>query len=133
MVLGFVRLGLPYEWGLTVAVALRYIPTLEAAFEQIMEAQRARGLVIPRANPIAAARGYIPALVPTLIVALRTADDLSRALEARAFGAPGRRRTERRRLRMSRNDHLALLGVATGVLATMLARFALQLGRGPLL
>lgn len=133
MVLAFVRLGIPYEWGLTVAIALRYIPTLEAAFDQIMEAQRARGLVIPRANPVAAARAYIPALVPTLIVALRTADDLSRALEARAFGAPGRRRTQRRQLHWSRTDGLAVLGMAIGFVLTLLVRYAWGFGRGPFL
>jgi len=133
MVLGFVHLGLPYDWGLTVAIALRYIPTLQAAFEQVMEAQRARGLVIPRANPVRAARAYVPALVPTLIVALRTADDLSRALEARAFGAPGRERTARRQLRFTAADGAALLGMLAVFAVVVTARLVWQFGRGPLL
>jgi energy-coupling factor transport system permease protein len=133
MVLGFSRLGLPYEWGLTLAIALRYAPTLYTAFERVMDAQRARGLVIPRANPLRAARAYIPALVPVLIEALRTAENLSRALEARAFGAPGRQRTSRRQLRFTWTDGLALavmLGVFGGLIA---ARLLWGLGQGPLL
>jgi energy-coupling factor transport system permease protein len=108
MVLGFVGLGMPYEWGLTLAIALRYVPTLHTAMERVLDAQRARGLVISHTNPVQAARAYIPALVPMLIGALRTAEHLSRALEARAFGAPGRRRTSRRRLKFSLLDGVAL-------------------------
>jgi energy-coupling factor transport system permease protein len=133
MVLGFVHLGLPYDWGLTVAIALRYIPTLQGAFEQVMEAQRARGLVVPRANPVRAARAYVPTLVPTLILALRTADRVSLALEARAFGAPGRVRTQRRQLRFRLEDAAALFVVVVVLVGLMAARLAWGFGRGPLL
>jgi energy-coupling factor transport system permease protein len=109
IVMGFVHLGLPYEWGLTLAITLRYVPTLQAAFGRVMDAQRARGLVISNTNPVQAVRAYIPALVPMLIDALRTAENLSWALEARAFGAPGRRRTTRRQLHFGLLDGLALV------------------------
>jgi energy-coupling factor transport system permease protein len=132
MVLGFVRLGMPYEWGLTVAIALRYVPTLHTAFERVMDAQRARGLVISRINPVQAARAYIPGLVPMLILALRTAENLSRALEARAFGAPGRRRTSRRQLNFGWLDGLVLALLVALLGGVIAARVVWGLGRGPL-
>lgn len=132
MVLAFVKLGIPYEWGLMVSIALRYIPTLYSAFEQVMDAQRARGLVISRTNPVQAARAYIPGLVPMLILALRTADNLSRALEARAFGAPGRSRTGRRRLRLTLLDGLILVALIALFGGLIAARVRWGLGRGPL-
>jgi energy-coupling factor transport system permease protein len=122
IILSFVSLGIPYEWGLTVAIALRYVPTLSTAFTQVMDAQRARGLVIPRNNPLRAARAYVPALVPMLVNALRTAENLSRALEARAFGAPGRQRTVRRQLHLKRSDGLLLTLMLVLSLGLMTAR-----------
>ncbi len=108
MVLGFRQLGLPYTWGVTLAITLRYIPTLHTTLERVLDAQRARGLVTAHANPLRAARAYLPALVPVLIQALRTADTLSRALEARAFNAPHRQHTSRRQLHFRAADALAL-------------------------
>ena len=108
MVLSFVSVGVPYEWGLTVVIALRYVPSLHTAFGQVMDAQRARGLIIPQGNPLRAARAYVPALVPMLISALRTVENLSRALEARAYKASGRRRTIRRKLHFGLVDGLLL-------------------------
>jgi energy-coupling factor transport system permease protein len=131
MVMGFVHLGLPYEWGLTLAITLRYVPTLHAAFGRVMDAQRARGLVISNTNPVQAVRAYVPALVPMLIDALRTAENLSWALEARAFGAPGRQRTARRQLHFGLLDGLALALIIVLFGGTIAARFLLGFGQGP--
>ena len=46
LVRGLVKLGLPYEWGLTLAIALRYLPTLYGIYTAVSEAQQARGWVI---------------------------------------------------------------------------------------
>jgi energy-coupling factor transport system permease protein len=133
IVLSLVRLGVPYEWGLIIAIALRYVPTLYAAFGQVMDAQRARGLVIPARNPLRAARAYVPALVPMLVGSLRTAENLSRALEARAFGAPGRQRTIRRRLRFRLSDALLLAAILVLFGGMFAARLLWGFGAGPLL
>jgi energy-coupling factor transport system permease protein len=131
MVLGFVRLGIPYEWGLALAIALRYIPTLHLMLERVLDAQRARGLVTSGGNPLRVARAYIPALVPMLIQALRTADQLSRALEARAFGAPGHVRTSRRALRFTTRDAAALAVTAAACGGLLVARVLWGIGTGP--
>lgn len=132
MVAGLVGVRVPYEWGLTVAIALRYVPTLYASFEQVMDAQRARGLVIPRLNPLKAARAYVPALVAVLIGALRTAERLSWAMEARAFGAAGRERTHRRRLTFKPADRIAVAVLILGYGAVIVARVLFGFGRLPL-
>jgi energy-coupling factor transport system permease protein len=133
MVLGFVGMGIPYDWGLALAITLRYIPTLSTTLERVMDAQRARGLVTSYRNPLRAARAYIPALVPMLISALRTAENLSRALEARAFGVSGRRRTSRRRLHFTRRDGVVLAATVFVCGALIAARLAWGFGAGPLL
>lgn len=132
MVLGFVSLGVPYEWGLTVVIALRYVPSLYTAFGQVMDAQRARGLVIPRNHPLRAARAYVPALVPMLISALRTVEHLSRALDARGFMASGRRRTMRRQLHFGALDAALLVATVALCGAVIAARLLWGFGGGPL-
>jgi energy-coupling factor transporter transmembrane protein EcfT len=68
-----------------------------------------------------------------LINALRTAEHLSRALEARAFGVSGRRRTIRKRLHFRRVDGLLLLAILVLFGGVMAARIQWGFGRGPLL
>ena len=83
LVRGLVALGLPFQWGLTLAMALRYLPTMANAFRTISEAQQARALDLGKGNPIQRARAYIPITVAMIITAIRTAENLSRSSRAR--------------------------------------------------
>jgi energy-coupling factor transport system permease protein len=108
MVRGFVALGLPYEWGLTIALALRYLPILAGLFEQVREAQEARGLDLAQRGLRARLQAYRPILIAVVIGALRHGERLGWALEARALSG-GQRRTVFRPLRLHRVDALALI------------------------
>jgi energy-coupling factor transport system permease protein len=83
MVLGLVRLGLPYEWGLTFTLALHYIPAFQDLYRSISEAQQARGLQVAGSG-IGRVRAMMPVFVPLVISLLRLSDQLGRALEARS-------------------------------------------------
>ncbi|NIV29143.1 MAG: energy-coupling factor transporter transmembrane protein EcfT, partial [Anaerolineae bacterium] len=50
LVQGLAKLGLPYSWGLTVGLALRYLPTTYGLYVTINEAQQARGWVVGKGN-----------------------------------------------------------------------------------
>ncbi len=95
LVAGLTRLGIPYVGGLSFVMALQYVMTFQQRFQQILEAQQSRGLTLPRANPIRAARTYIPVIVPLIISALRSVDSLALALQSRGFGARGERSSRR--------------------------------------
>ncbi len=112
MTRGFVALGLPYEWGLTIALALRYLPILAGLFQQVREAQAARGLDLTQRGLGARLQAYRPILIAVVIGALRHGERLGWALEARALGA-AKRRTTFRPLRLHRDDVfvLAFLGL----------------------
>ena len=104
---GLVKLGLPYPWGLTVGLAIRYLPTTYGLFVSIQEAQQARGWIVGQGGLIRRARSYVPILVATIIAALRLSDQLGLALAARGLGYPARR-TVRRDLCFSGADWLAV-------------------------
>ena len=107
MVQGMVRMGLPFELGFPIVMALEYVATFRQQFRSILEAQQSRGLVFVRHNPVQVARAYIPVLIPLIISALRTADNLALALQTRGFGV-GARRTSRRQLRLRPRDGIFL-------------------------
>lgn len=111
MVRGFVALKLPYEWGLTVALALRYLPILAGLVDQVREAQEARGLDLAQRGFRARVAAYGPILVAVIIGALRHGERLGWALEARAMGGRAAR-TEYRPLRLRRDDAIALAFLA---------------------
>jgi len=131
LVRGVVALGLPYEWGLIMAMALRYLPTMGAILHMISDAQQARALNLTRGNPVRRARAYMPIVVSMLITALRTAESLSRALESRALGA-SRRRTYLRQLHLQAIDLIWLAGILVTTVVLLWARFALGFGVAPL-
>lgn len=117
LVLSFVSLGVPYQWGLVLAMALRYLPSMSSAFSMISDAQQARALDLGKGNPIKRARAYLPITVAMLITALRTSERLAYALQSRALGST-KRRTYLHRLVFRATDWLW-----TAILLTALALF----------
>ena len=120
MVRGFVALRMPYTWGLTLALALRYLPILAGLAEQVRDAQRARGLDLAQGKFTQRLAAYRPILIAIIISALRNSERLGWSLEARALGAVGVRRTVFRPLRLQRADFWAL-AVLGGLLIAALA------------
>lgn len=86
----FQRFGVPaHEIALIFTIALRFVPTLAMELENIMKAQSSRGatsLLGARFwRPDKLARAYLPLMVPLFLNALRRAEDLIAAMEARCY------------------------------------------------
>ena len=81
----------PSKVGMMLSMVIRFIPLMVREAQEILEAQRARGLD----------RSAIALLVPLLIKTLKMADNLSDAIDARGYDAqtvvPVWRRQRRRR------------------------------------
>jgi energy-coupling factor transport system permease protein len=122
MVRGMVALRMPYEWGLTLALALRYLPIFASLYGQVRDAQQARGLDLAAGGLWGRLRALQPVLIAMIITALRNSEHLGRALEARALGARGLHRTVYRPLHMARADWLACAFLVTVLLAAVLLR-----------
>ena len=107
LVRALVRLGLRFDFGLTIAISLRFLPTFSAMIDSIKDAQRARGLDFSKGGLMKRARNYFAVLFPTIVNALRTSETLSLALQSRGYGARADR-TYLRELRMRASDYAAL-------------------------
>ena len=129
LVRSLVKLGMPYEWGLVLALALRYIPTFQKSYALISEAQAARGLE-PSGAGFSRVKRMMPIFVAMIVTSLRASEQLSRAIEARALGAPGVRRSVLHDIRFRASDYVTCLLLAA--LTAMLLYLNLRFGAGDL-
>ena len=98
------NLRVPYRLGYTALAALRFVPRFGHELEVIRAAHRVRGTERGR-GPVAAVRRTISYAIPLLASAIRHAERVALAMDARAFGAHPTR-TERIVSRWRRRDTL---------------------------
>ena len=80
------NLRVPYRLGYTALAALRFVPRFGHELEVIRAAHRVRGTDGGR-GPVAAVRRTISYAIPLLASAIRHAERVALAMDARAFGA----------------------------------------------
>jgi energy-coupling factor transport system permease protein len=127
LVRGFVRLGLPFRWGMALTIGLRFIPTFAGTFMTVSDAQQARGLVL-HGWWFRRVRQMLPIFVAALVSALRASDQLAMTLESRGFGA-SKQRTVFRDIAMRRLDWLVLAATIAATVILLWATFTLGFGR----
>lgn len=111
-----------HEISMMMSIALRFIPILTEETDKIMKAQIARGAEFETGNLITKAKNMVPLLVPLFVSAIRRANDLAMAMEARCYhGGDGR--TQMKPLRYGKKDAAAYLAlfVYLGLSITMRA------------
>ena len=110
---------LPQGFILAFMGALRLAPQLALEYQNIVDAQRARGVEHGARSPVARLRALALVLVPLTALALRTALDLAQALEVRGYGAAKMSRPPPS-FRWSRRESLILLAYLLGLAALLL-------------
>ncbi len=116
--LALVQCKVPYEVAFMVATALHFLPLLREEALDVYHAVQMRGVDLGEAGLIKKLETYRRIALPIVAGALRRAEQVSLAMEARAFRS-GPRRTFLRRLRLSARDAAWL--VATPLLAVAAA------------
>ena len=104
-----------------MSIALRFIPILLEEMDRIMKAQQARGADFESGNLIQRAKGLVPLLVPLFIAAIRRANDLAMAMEARCYRG-GSGRTKMKPLHYEKRDRMAYLLMAVYMIAICVLR-----------
>ncbi len=106
----FSRIGVPaHELSLVATIALRFVPLLGEQLEIIMKAQASRGADIAHKGKlqfVTTARQVAVLIVPLFIDALRRAEDLILAMQARCY-IGGRGRSSFIRLKFAGIDYAA--------------------------
>ncbi len=114
------ELGIPHDFVLAFTMSLRFIPTIMRDAQNIIDAQRARGLETEKGNPIKRAKNYIPILVPLIVNAVRRARLVAEAMESRGFGATDKP-TSLYEIKATKNDW------AVAILVTLALALAIYL------
>jgi len=96
-----------HEVAMMMAIALRFIPTLQEEAQKITKAQAARGADLSEGGLLKRVRATLPVLIPLTIGAFRRADELAEAMESRGYRG-GEGRTRYRELRFRARDAVAL-------------------------
>ncbi|MEH7248097.1 energy-coupling factor transporter transmembrane component T [Neobacillus niacini] len=94
MLFGLNRIGLPYQVGLMLSIALRFIPTLKKEVEQIQQAQKSRGASSKKkanGKKGAVVKGVIPLFVPMIVSSMRRSDTMAMSMTSRGYGYTNKR------------------------------------------
>lgn len=101
------KLGAPIEsFSLMAVIAIRFIPTITQELDRIILAQQARGYDLMSMTRFKRIFAYVPILVPLFVTTIQRAEQLSYAIDARAFGN-GKGRTSYKLLEFKRCDYIA--------------------------
>lgn len=83
---GLQRLGVPYRVGFAITLSFRLVPLFIDSALTVVQAQSLRGYDFNRGGPLDRVKRYVPVVIPVFMGALRKANNMAMALEARGFG-----------------------------------------------
>ncbi len=114
-----------HELALTMTIALRFVPTFAEELERIMKAQVSRGADLGqqgRLRFVQQTRALLPLIVPLFLSALRRAEELILAMEARCY-VGGKGRTHLLEFRTRASDLVSLAVVVTFMIVLLAVPF----------
>ncbi|MEM0482304.1 MAG: energy-coupling factor transporter transmembrane component T [Nitrososphaerota archaeon] len=115
------KFRIPYVYSFTFVAAVRMAPVIADEAQEIIDAQRSRGVEFEKGNPIKRIRALVGLFVPLLINSLRRAYEMAEALEVKCFGA-SEKRTAYREMRASRKDILSAVVMLAALTLVLIAR-----------
>jgi energy-coupling factor transport system permease protein len=83
---GLARLGVPYRARFAITLSFRLAPLFIDSYLTVVDAESLRGLDFSRGRLLERLRRYVPVVIPVFMGALRKANNMAMALEARGFG-----------------------------------------------
>jgi energy-coupling factor transport system permease protein len=118
------RIGVPVrDISLVLTIALRFVPTVVDEIETISRAQRARGVELNAGGLMHRLRSLVPVFVPVFVAAVRRAEELAVAMDARGFRSSPHP-THMTQLRLGRAELVAaLVALAAGLTILAIGRW----------
>lgn len=113
------RIGVSYNIGYAIAIALRYIPDVQDDFRKIKNAQEARGIEMSdKAKFVDRIKSTIAIIFPLVFSSMGRIDTISNAMELRGFGK-NKKRTWYMGRALARNDYIAIAVVVVFVIGAL--------------
>jgi energy-coupling factor transport system permease protein len=116
-----IRWGIPYRYGFTLILALRFVPFFRNELRTVREAQRLRGIQISVRSIRGIRRAIRYTFVPVLVSGLIRVDTIAMSMKGRAFGLH-RHRTPLSQPTLTIEDGLIWVCCGLIVVGTLLAR-----------
>ena len=103
------RIGISYNVGYAVAIALRYIPDIQGDFRKIQNAQMARGIEMSKKGKLIDRIKATTAIIfPLVFTSMNRIDTISTAMELRCFGRH-KKRTWYMAKPLRKNDYIVIV------------------------
>ncbi len=118
------KVGISYNVGYAISIALRYIPDVQGEFTKIKHAQEARGIEMSgKASLISRIKNTSSIIFPLIFSSMDRIDTVSNAMELRGYGKH-KRRTWYMEKKLGRNDYLTIGFTVVFTIAAFLITFA---------
>lgn len=118
------KVGIHYNVGYSMAIALRYIPDVQEDFTKIKHAQEARGIEMSAKAPFTDRIKNMAAIIfPLIFSSMDRIDIVSNAMELRGFGKY-KKRTWYSAKPFQRNDYLTLIVTVVFCVVAFVVTFA---------
>jgi energy-coupling factor transport system permease protein len=127
LVVGLVRLRVPYTGAFVFSSALRFLPLVLSEATALIEAQRLRGLDLEKLGLWARGRAYARVAVPLVLGALIKSQQLEVVLQCKAFSGSAER-TYLEPLELRTRDRVVIGTAALLMLVAPILRFGYGIG-----
>lgn len=117
------KIGVSYKIAYSVSIALRYIPDIQREYHDISFAQQARGIDMSKKEKLGKRiKNMSSILMPLIFSSLDRIENISTAMELRAFGKK-KKRTWYNARKFSKGDYIAITVVALIFVASLWCTF----------
>lgn len=118
------RIGISYNVGYSVAIALRYIPDVQGDFHKIRNAQMARGIEMSKKGKLMDRIKSTAAIIfPLVFTSMGRIDTISTAMELRCFGKH-KKRTWYMARKLQKNDIITMCVMAGFMVLALVITYA---------
>ena len=118
------KIGISYNVGYAISIALRYIPDVQGEFTKIRNAQEARGIEMSgKASLMSRIKNTSSIIFPLIFSSMDRIDVVSNAMELRGYGKH-KKRTWYMERALKRNDYLVIGFTVLFMVAALAVTFA---------
>jgi energy-coupling factor transport system permease protein len=118
------RIGISYNVGYAIAIALRYIPDIQDDFHKIKNTQEARGIEMSGKAPLLQRiRNVVAIIFPLIFTSMDRIDTISNAMELRGYGK-NKKRTWYMGKKLVRNDYISIISALAFMVIALAVTYA---------